>query len=123
MCEYARLRLSACVCVSMHDCVCYLSSMAHVHVGTHRMEGSGTTGQQVCAVMGLQQAHKVGTLRLRETHTHGGSINHDTQSNSNCHPVCEGWTRGVSAEQSDFLTKSIGSTCFHAVAKNKNMRG
>lgn len=48
----------------------YLSSVPHVNEGTHGLEGAGATGQEVGAVVGLQEANKVGTLRLRNTDTH-----------------------------------------------------
>lgn len=42
----------------------YLSSVPHVDEGTHGLEGTGATGQEVSAVVGLQETNKVGTLRL-----------------------------------------------------------
>lgn len=43
----------------------YLSSVPHVNEGTHGLEGTGATGKKVGAVVGLQEANKVGTLRLQ----------------------------------------------------------
>lgn len=48
----------------------YLSSVPHIYEGTHGLEGAGATGQEVGAVVGLQEANKVGTLRLRNTDTY-----------------------------------------------------
>lgn len=44
----------------------HLSPVPHVDVGAHRLEGTGAAGQQVGAVVGLQETDKVGTLRLEE---------------------------------------------------------
>ena len=48
----------------------YLSSVSNINEGTHGLEGAGATGQEVGAVVGLQEANKVGTLRLRNTDTY-----------------------------------------------------
>lgn len=45
----------------------YLSPVAHIDEGTHGLEGTGATGQQVGAVVRLQKADKVGTLCLQHT--------------------------------------------------------
>lgn len=47
----------------------YLSSVPHIDEGTHRLEGSSATGQEVSAVVWLKKADKVGTLRLQNTDT------------------------------------------------------
>lgn len=44
----------------------HLSSVPHVNEGTHWLEGTGTTGQEVGAVVGLQETDEVGALRLQE---------------------------------------------------------
>lgn len=44
----------------------HLSPVPHVNEGTHWLEGTGTTGQEVGAVVGLQETDKVGALRLQE---------------------------------------------------------
>lgn len=43
----------------------HLSSVAHIDEGTHGLEGTGATGQEVGAVVGLQEANKVGTFHLQ----------------------------------------------------------
>lgn len=71
--------LRVCLCCtflfSCSFCVCHLaailflahlSSVPHVNEGTHWLEGTGTTGQEVSAVVGLQETDKVGALRLQE---------------------------------------------------------
>lgn len=47
----------------------YLSSVSHIDEGTHWLEGTSATGQKVGAVVGLQEADKVGTLRLNKNKT------------------------------------------------------
>lgn len=44
----------------------HLSSVPDVNEGTHWLEGTGTAGQEVGAVVGLQETDKVGALRLQE---------------------------------------------------------
>lgn len=60
----------ACVCVCHgHGSISsstHLSPVPHVDVGAHRLEGTGAAGQQVGAVVGLQETDKVGALRLEE---------------------------------------------------------
>lgn len=48
----------------------YLSSVPHTDEGAHGLEGTGSTGQEVGAVVGLQEANKVGTFRLQNTVTY-----------------------------------------------------
>lgn len=50
----------------------YLPSVPHIDEGAHGLEGTSATGQEVGAVVGLQEADKVGTLRLQNTDTHTG---------------------------------------------------
>lgn len=51
-------------------CVAYLSSVAHIDETAHRMECASATGQEVSTVVWLQEAHKVGTLRLQNAEKH-----------------------------------------------------
>lgn len=64
-CLYGRQR-SVC-----HLCECcaetHLSSVAHADESAHWLKSTGSTGQEVGAVVGLQEANKVGALRLRDT--------------------------------------------------------
>lgn len=50
----------------------HLPSVAHVDVGAHGLEGPSATGQQVGAVVGLQQADVVCTLALKEMEAQAG---------------------------------------------------
>lgn len=45
----------------------HLSSVAHADESAHWLESTGSTGQEVGAVVGLQEAHEVGALRLQNT--------------------------------------------------------
>lgn len=51
----------------------HLSPVANVDEGAHWLEGTGAAGQQVGAVVGLQETDKVGALRLgkERKHVHG----------------------------------------------------
>lgn len=56
--------VSVCVSVAPH-----LSSVAHTDKSAHWLESTGSTGQEVGAVVGLQEADEVGALRLQNTDT------------------------------------------------------
>lgn len=45
----------------------HLSSVAHADESAYWLESTGSTGQEVGAVVGLQEADKVGALRLQNT--------------------------------------------------------
>lgn len=47
----------------------YLSSVSHVDESTHGLEGTSATGQEVGAVVWLQEANEVGTFCLQNRHT------------------------------------------------------
>lgn len=56
------------VFVSVRACFApHLSSVAHADESAHWLESTGSTGQEVGAVVGLQEAHEVGALRLQNT--------------------------------------------------------
>lgn len=72
LCLWARLygrQRSVCQCLCECCAETHLSSVAHADVSAHRLESTGSTGQEVGAVVGLQEANKVGALRLRDTET------------------------------------------------------
>lgn len=48
----------------LRECETHLSSVAHTDESTHWLESTGSTGQEVGAVVRLQEANKVGALRL-----------------------------------------------------------
>lgn len=56
--------VSVCVSVAPH-----LSSVAHTDESADWLESTGSTGQEVGAVVGLQEADEVGALRLQNTNT------------------------------------------------------
>lgn len=59
-----------CLSVSLRvlrECETHLSSVAHTYESTHWLESTGSTGQEVGAVVRLQEANKVGALRLWDT--------------------------------------------------------
>lgn len=80
--QAVRQRQPGFVLVCRCACVCYrclrmsergasphLSSVAHADESAHGLESTGSTGQEVGAVVGLQEANKVGALRLQNTET------------------------------------------------------
>lgn len=59
-----------CLSVSLRvlrECETHLCSVAHTDESTHWLESTGSTGQEVGAVVRLQEANKVGALRLWDT--------------------------------------------------------
>lgn len=55
------------LCISVGAETPHLSSVAHADESAHWLESTGSTGQEVGAVVGLQEADKVGALRLQNT--------------------------------------------------------
>lgn len=58
------------ICQGLWECCAetpHLSSVAHADESAHWLESTGSTGQEVGAVVGLQEADKVGALRLENT--------------------------------------------------------
>lgn len=58
------------ICQGLCECCAetpHLSSVAHADERAHWLESTGSTGQEVGAVVGLQEADKVGALRLQNT--------------------------------------------------------
>ena len=102
--EAAKFCSGACVCVCVRAClfvgvrsVCrclcmccaetHLSSVAHADECAHWLESTRSTGQEVGAVVGLQETNKVGALRLPDTETFvKASITKETQQKK--HFIC-----------------------------------